>query len=130
MNDTANHDKDSLHRFDFEHLPIRGQLIHLDASWQALLEHREYPQMIRDVLGEAVAASALLAATIKFDGLLTMQLKGDGPMPLLLAQCTSGLNVRGLARYREHDDRLSSDNIRQLAGAGNLTVTLESEDLK
>jgi molecular chaperone Hsp33 len=102
----------------------------LDASWQALLEHREYPQMIRDVLGEAVAASALLAATIKFDGLLTMQLKGDGPMPLLLAQCTSGLNVRGLARYREHDDRLSSDNIRQLAGAGNLTVTLESEDLK
>jgi len=123
-------DTDSLHRFDFEHLPIRGQLIHLDASWKALLEHREYPREIRDVLGEAVAASALLAATIKFDGQLTLQLKGDGPMRLLLAQCTEGLNVRGLARYRDDGANVSDSNIQQLAGEGNLTVTLETEDLK
>lgn len=121
-------DSDSLHRFDFEHLPIRGQLIHLDTSWQALLEHRVYPQEIRDVLGEAVAASALLAATVKFDGQLTLQLKGDGPLHFLLAQCTAGLNVRGLARYREETSL--SDGLQQLAGEGNLTVTLETEDLK
>lgn len=123
-------DSDSLHRFDFEHLPIRGQLIHLDAAWQALLEHREYPQEIRNLLGEAVAASALLAATVKFDGQLTLQLKGDGPMHLLLAQCTAGLNVRGLARYRDANRELVNSNIQALAGAGNLTVTLETEDLK
>lgn len=123
------HDSDCLHRFDFEQLPIRGLLIHLDASWRALLEHRHYPPVIRDTLGEAVVASALLAATIKFDGQLTLQVKGDGPMHLLLAQCTAGLGVRGLARYREDARDLSRD-ISQLAGSGNLTVTLESDDLQ
>lgn len=122
------HDSDCLHRFDFEQLPIRGLLIHLDASWRALLEHRHYPPVIRDTLGEAVVASALLAATIKFDGQLTLQLKGDGPMHLLLAQCTAGLGVRALARYRDDARDLSAD-IRRLAGAGNLTVTIENEDL-
>jgi molecular chaperone Hsp33 len=124
------HDRDSLHRFMFEHYPIRGHLVHLDASWQALIEHREYPSAIRDTLGEAVAA-LLLAATIKFDGVLSLQLQGDGPVHLLLAQCTSGLGVRGLARYRE--DALGPDQdlpppIEALIGAGNLTVTVESDD--
>lgn len=123
------HDTDCLHRFDFEQLPIRGLLIHLDAAWRALLEHRDYPPVIRDTLGEAVVASALLAATIKFDGQLTLQMQGDGPMHLLLAQCTAGLGVRALARYRNDAQDLSA-NIQQLAGAGNLTVTIESEDMK
>ena len=65
------HDRDCLHRFLFEHYPIRGHIVHLDASWRALLEHREYPSVIRDTLGEAVAASVLLAATMKFDGTLS-----------------------------------------------------------
>src|ERR1700736_1357090 len=95
------HDRDSLHRFMFEHYPIRGHLIHLDASWRALIEHRDYPEAIRSTLGQAVAASLLLAATIKFDGVLSLQLQGAGPVHLLLVQCTSGLGVRGLARYRE-----------------------------
>jgi molecular chaperone Hsp33 len=123
------HDSDCLHRFDFEQLPIRGLLIHLDASWLALLEHRDYPPVIRDTLGEAVVASVLLAATIKFDGQLTLQMKGDGPMHLLLAQCTAGLGVRALARYKQDALDMSSD-LKQLAGEGNLTVTIESEDLK
>src|SRR5580698_9139834 len=95
------HDRDSLHRFLFEQYPIRGQLVHVDAAWRALIEHREYPAPIRDTLGEAVAASLLLAATIKFEGVLSLQLQGDGPVHLMLAQCTSGLGVRGLARYKE-----------------------------
>jgi molecular chaperone Hsp33 len=125
------HDRDSLHRFMFEHYPIRGHLVHLDASWQALIEHRQYPAAIRDTLGEAVAASLLLAATIKFDGVLSLQLQGDGPVHLLLAQCTSGLGVRGLARYREealNPDLTSPAAIDALVGAGNLTVTVESDD--
>ena len=129
------HDKDSLHRFDFEHLAIRGQLIHLDASWQAMLEHRSYPEAIRNVLGEAMAAAALLSSTIKFDGQLTLQLQGDGPMHLLLAQCTASFNVRGLARVNDvhgdsHAVRDATATIQQLAGQGNITVTIESEDLK
>jgi molecular chaperone Hsp33 len=121
------HDRDTLHRFLFERYPIRGHLVHLDAAWRALIEHREYPDAIRQTLGEAVVASLLLAATIKFEGVLSLQLQGGGPVHLLLAQCTSGLGVRGLARYR--DLGLSSSlKIRDLVGEGNLTVTLETDE--
>jgi molecular chaperone Hsp33 len=128
------HDRDCLHRFVFDQFPIRGHLVHLDAAWRALIEHREYPQGIRDVLGEAVAASLLLAATIKFDGTLSLQLQGDGRVHLLLAQCTSGLGVRGLARFGDAITPEAADPgnrptaIGDLLGAGNLTVTLETDD--
>jgi len=141
------HDRDCLHRFMFEQYPIRGHLVHLDAAWRALIEHREYPEAIRDTLGEAAAASLLLAATIKFEGVLSLQLQGDGPMHLLLAQCTSGLGVRGLARYTEGafgpagagadasagtglgaGAGKGAGQIADLIGAGNLTVTLETDD--
>jgi molecular chaperone Hsp33 len=123
------HDRDCLHRFVFERYPIRGHLVHLDAAWRALIEHREYPDGIRSLLGEAVAASLLLAATVKFDGVLSLQLQGDGLVQLLLAQCTAGLGVRGLARYQEGGESAAapaSRGIGELIGAGNLTVTLES----
>jgi molecular chaperone Hsp33 len=119
-------DRDTLHRFMFEHFPIRGHLVHLDASWRALIEHREYPRAIRDLLGEATVASLLLAATVKFDGVLSLQLQGDGPLHLVLAQCNSGLGVRGLARFREGDQPETSD-LMHLIGSGNLTVTLETD---
>jgi molecular chaperone Hsp33 len=121
------HDRDSLHRFLFEQFPIRGHLVHLDAAWRALIEHRDYPEAIRDTLGQAVAASLLLAATIKFEGVLSLQMQGDGPVHLMLVQCTSGLGVRGLARFREGDFSASTQ-ISDLIGAGNLTVTLETDD--
>jgi molecular chaperone Hsp33 len=119
------HDRDSLHRFLFEQFPFRGHLVHLDAAWRALIEHREYPDAIRDTLGQAVVASVLLAATIKFEGVLSLQLRGDGPVHLLLAQCTSGLGVRGLARHR--DVAVEGTRIVDLIGSGNLTVTLETD---
>jgi molecular chaperone Hsp33 len=137
------HDRDCLHRFMFEQYPIRGHLVHLDAAWRALTLHREYPAAIRDTLGEAVAASLLLAATVKFEGVLSLQLQGDGPVHLMLAQCTSGLGVRGLARYREGvytragagaltdesgTGAAGNGRIVDLIGAGNLTVTLETDD--
>jgi molecular chaperone Hsp33 len=127
------HDRDCLHRFVFERYPIRGHLVHLDAAWRALIEHREYPDGIQSLLGEAVAASLLLAATIKFDGVLSLQLQGDGLVHLLLAQCTAGLGVRGLARYQDGEDSSpveiapAAPPIGELIGAGNLTVTLETD---
>jgi molecular chaperone Hsp33 len=124
------HDRDSLRRFLFEHYPIRGHLVHLDASWRALIEHRDYPESIRNILGETVVAALLLAATIKFEGVLSLQLQGPGPVHLLLAQCTTGLGVRGLARYVSENMPGDADSkgIAGLVGAGNLTVTLESDD--
>ena len=135
------HDRDCLHRFMFEQFPIRGHLVHLDAAWRALIENREYPAPVRNMLGEAVAASLLLAATVKFEGVLSLQLQGDGPVRLFLAQCTSGLGVRGLARYREaeYEDAVGGAEARagaiagaprtaDLIGTGNLAVTLETDD--
>jgi molecular chaperone Hsp33 len=121
------HDRDSLHRFLFEQFPFRGHLVHLDSAWRALIEHREYPPNIRDMLGAAVAASVLLAATVKFEGVLSLQLRGDGPVHLLLAQCTHGLGVRGLARYNEAPPP-SAHGIAELFGKGNLTVSLETDE--
>lgn len=120
------HDRDCLHRFLFEHYPIRGHIVHLDASWRALLEHREYPTVIRDTVGEAVAASVLLSATLKFEGTLSLQLKGQGPMHLMLAQCSDTLGVRAVARYKEAE---YEPNLASLSGQGSLTVTVENEDL-
>lgn len=121
------HDRDCLHRFLFEHYPIRGHIVHLDASWRALLEHREYPTVIRDTLGEAVAASVLLSATLKFEGTLSLQLKGQGPMHLMLAQCSDALGVRAVARYKEAEEY--QRDLAGLSGEGSLTVTVENEDL-
>ena len=94
------HDGDTLRRFIFERFAVRGYLVHLDASWRALIEHHAYPEIVRDTLGESVAATMLLAATLKFDGLLTLQMRGPGPMHLLVVQATHRHAVRGVARWR------------------------------
>jgi molecular chaperone Hsp33 len=119
-------DRDCLHRFVFEQLPFRGHIVHVDAAWRALIEHREYPLAVRNTLGEAVAASILLAATLKFEGMLTLQLQGNGPMHLMLAQCSSGLGVRALARYKGEPQ---SSDIAALAGEGRMTVTLDAAEV-
>ncbi|MBC7984901.1 MAG: Hsp33 family molecular chaperone HslO [Candidatus Obscuribacterales bacterium] len=120
-------DHDFLHRFLFEHYPIRGQLVHLDTAWRAVLEHAEYPDNIRELLGEASAASALLAATLKFQGHLSLQLRSSGQLSLLLAQCTNGFGVRALAR---HAPDAQGQSLMQLASGGQLTVILENQDEK
>jgi molecular chaperone Hsp33 len=117
---------DSLRRFVFERYPFRGQLVHLGPAWRAMMENHDYPAEVRDTLGEAVAATALLAATLKFEGRLSLQLRGTGPMHLMLVECTDGLGVRAVARFR---DPPAIRDLRQLSGNGTLTVTLEGEDL-
>lgn len=124
------HDRDCLHRFLFEHYPVRGHIVHLDAAWRALLEHRDYPPAIRKVLGEAVAAAVLLSATLKFEGTLSLQVQGQGPMHLLLAQCSNELGVRAVARYRDLPPEMEdAADLSALSGGGRLTVTLENDDL-
>lgn len=117
---------DSLRRFVFERYPFRGQLVHLGPAWRAMMEHHEYPDEIRDSLGEAAAAAVLLAATLKFQGQLSLQLRGAGPVHLMLVECSDGLAVRGVARFRNAPP---TRDLRALSGDGTLTVTLEGDDL-
>ncbi|MDE1888381.1 MAG: Hsp33 family molecular chaperone HslO [Gammaproteobacteria bacterium] len=114
---------DTLRRFIFEQLPVQGRHVHLDASWHAIQQHRDYPQPVRRLLGEALAAAALLSAMLKYEGTLSLQIRGGGPVHLLVVQCTSGLHLRGLAHWR---GELAEDaGFRQLVGDGQLALTIE-----
>jgi molecular chaperone Hsp33 len=118
-------DGDTLRRFVFERFPVRGHVVHLDATWRALHEDHVYPDAVRETLGEAAAATLLLAATLKFEGLLTLQLQGPGPMHLLVTQATHRNALRGVARWR---GGTPSRDLSALAGGGRMTVTIENPD--
>jgi molecular chaperone Hsp33 len=91
-------------RFIVENQPVRGYWVDLDSAWRELRAHQEYPPAVRDLLGEAVSASVLLAATLKFEGTLTLQLEGRGLVRLLVAQCTHDFRVRAVARLSDGED--------------------------
>lgn len=116
-------DSDCLHRFVFEHTDVRGELVHLDASWRAVLERQDYPPPVRDLLGEALAAAALLSATIKIDGSLQLQVQGDGPVTLLLAEVTAQRTLRGLAHWK--GDVPAGPLGGQVGEAARLTMTID-----
>ena len=117
---------DLLHRFLFERLAVRGHLVRLDASWRAATEHHEYPEEVKSALGEAMAASALMAGALKFEGRLSLQFEGPGPVRLMLAQCTHRHAIRGVARH----DLLPPGAVPEqgLFGEGQLAVTIEQND--
>lgn len=115
-------DADTLRRFLFEGLHARGELVHLDETWRQIQANHEYPPAIRETLGQALAASVLLASTVKFEGVMTVQIQGDGPMNLLVVECSSEQKVRGLAKWRG-DAPVGS--FSELAGSGRLAITIE-----
>jgi molecular chaperone Hsp33 len=118
-------DTDRVRRFVLERHPIRGHAVRLAQSWQELREHQDYPPAVQKLLGEAVGAVALLAATLKFDGVLTLQLQGKGLVNLLVAQCTNDFKLRAMARHQPIE---GEPGFRALAGDGQIVVTVEAAD--
>ena len=117
---------DTLRRFVFERYPFRGHLVHLGPAWRAMMENHDYPAEVRDTLGEAVAATALLAATLKFEGRLSLQLRGTGPMHLMLVECTDGLGVRAVANSRI----FTQGNLQQTSNNLDLAINNFSEAIR
>jgi molecular chaperone Hsp33 len=115
-------DNDSLYRFVVEGSSVRGQLVYLDKAWQALASRHDYPPAVRRILGEAVSAAALLSATIKFDGALSIQASGDGGLRLLIAEATASGALRGLARWK---GALQGALLPELLGNGRLAITID-----
>lgn len=113
---------DSLYRFVVEGCNVRGQLVYLDESWRELAATHDYPPVVRNLLGEAVSAAALLSATIKFDGTLRIQASGDGGLRLLIAEATADGTLRGLARWKGD---LEGDLLPELLGNGRLAITID-----
>lgn len=117
-------DRDSLHRFIIENSRVRGELVHLDASWKAVLKRNEYPAVIKKQLGDALAAVALLSATIKYKGKIILQVRGDGPLHLLVVQATSDNTVRGIARWK---DEVPAGSLKDMFGNATMIITIEPE---
>lgn len=110
---------DILQRFLFEESNIRGVIVRLRASYQAVSDRHPYPNLIKELVGEALTAVALLSSTIKFEGLLTLQTQGDGPVSLLVAQSNEQFHLRGLAKW---EGEITS--LEQALGEGNLAITI------
>ena len=115
-------ERDSLHRFLIENTNVRGEWVHLDATWQAVLERGDYPPVVRETLGEAMAAVALLSATIKFKGSLTLQISGDGPIGMLVVQASSERTLRGLAHF---EGEVPPGDLVSRFGNGRIVITID-----
>jgi molecular chaperone Hsp33 len=92
---------DQLQKFLFSAAPVRGEIVSLRNTWREVLTRRQYPAPVQAVLGEMMAACALLSANLKFDGTLIMQILGEGPVRMLVVQCGSDLSMRATARLAD-----------------------------
>ncbi len=115
-----------LRRFVLERHPVRAFWTRLDGPWRELVSLQHYTPPVERLLGEAVTASVLLAATLKFHGTLTLQLQGNGLVRLLVAQCTHDLRIRGLVRVAAPADEQS--RFTELVGDSRLVVTIEGDE--
>lgn len=113
--------QDQLDRFIFENTAIRGEFVSLDNTWQTVLDRHEYPLALRNLLGELMAAAALLSATLKFNGSLILQIQGNGPISLLVVECAHDMTMRATAKW---DDALQAGTLAEMVGNGTCVITL------
>lgn len=123
MNDAA--PTDHLTRFLLEQAGVRGVHVRLDATWHQIRSRAEYPAAVTELLGQAIAASALFTGHVKVDGRLSIQLRGDGALRTLFAECTAAGTLRGIARVAEGRDA-DAHNLRALGADALLAITIEN----
>lgn len=92
---------DQLKKFLSEDRSVRIESVHMQQTWQAAQAHHTYPPSVAALLGELVAASTLLAATLKFDGSLLLQLQGDGAITLMVVECRADMSIRATIKLRD-----------------------------
>jgi molecular chaperone Hsp33 len=122
-----------LHKFLFEGLPVRGMLVRLTDSWQEILRRRQqaggYPEAVTELLGEMAAAATLMQANIKFNGALILQVQGDGPVKLAVAEVQPDLALRATATVTGEvatDAPLS--HMVNVNNLGRCAITLDPKD--
>ncbi|MDX1515981.1 MAG: Hsp33 family molecular chaperone HslO [Woeseiaceae bacterium] len=111
--------------FVFESLPVRGELIYLSRAWRRMLADHDYDAIVRRTLGEAAAATGLIAQSLKFDGSVTLQIQGRGDLRMLVMQCTDELELRGLAAPAPEVTARSFDELMQDA---HCAITIDRGD--
>ena len=128
-----------LHRFLFEGQPVRGAIVRLTDAWTEMLRRRSdntasgaYPQPVSELLGEMAAAGVLMQSGIKFNGALVLQIFGDGPVKLAVAEVQSDLGLRATASLQgdmtEVVEGAGLDVLVNLHGGGRCAITLDPKD--
>lgn len=132
-------DVSELHKFLFDGLPVRGAIVRVTDAWQEVLQHRAnnsetgaYPQPVQTLLGEMVAAGLLMQSNIKFDGALILQIEGDGPVKLAVAEVHSSLALRSTATIIEAEKNAITEHAQlpdlvNAHGNGRCAITLDAD---
>ncbi|GAL26374.1 33 kDa chaperonin [Vibrio variabilis] len=111
-----------LNRYLFEELSVRGELVQMDTAYQEILSSKEYPAPLQKLLGDLLVSTSLLTATLKFEGSITMQLQGDGPVSLAVINGDHNQKLRGVARWE--GDIANDATIHDMMGKGYLVITI------
>jgi len=117
----------AVQRFLLDDLDIRGAVVRLDSVWQKLLTNRNYPAPVIELLGQMSVTTILLADNLKQSGRLTVQLRGDGPVSLLVIDCNEALNVRCMA---QHGEDIQAASMVDLMGQGQLLLSLDMPSMR
>jgi len=125
-----------LHKFIFDGLPVRGMIVRLTDAWTEILERRAsntdtgaWPQPVRDLLGEMAAAGALMQSNIKFNGALVLQVFGDGPVKLAVAEVQPDLSLRATATViGEVPAQAALSTLVNVDNRGRCAITLDPKD--
>eukprot|EP00399_MALV-I-05_sp_L67-4_P000055 gene55-gene261 len=115
---------DILQRFTFDHSHVRGELVGLKQTLAEVYQRQSYPEPVNNLLGELLVAAALLSATVKIEGILSLQVQSDGPVSLLLAETRHDGQLRGIARMNELSDATEAN---LLGEKGQLIITNEPD---
>ncbi|CDG19713.1 33 kDa chaperonin [Xenorhabdus poinarii G6] len=113
---------DQLHRFLFESHSVRGELVSVSETYQRMLENHSFPQPVQQLLGELLVATSLLTATLKFNGDITVQIQGDGPVKMAVINGNNQHQMRGTARIDGEVNAASS--LRDMIGNGYMVITV------
>ncbi|GGC17518.1 33 kDa chaperonin [Oxalicibacterium flavum] len=122
---------DVLQKFLFEDSAVRGELVDVSDTWREVRSRHDYPPAVKTVLGEMMAAAALLSANLKFNGAVVMQIHGDGPVRLMVVECDSELHLRATAKLAEDatiDDGMTLTQLVNAEGDGRFVITLDPKD--
>lgn len=118
--------QDQMHRYLFENHAVRGELVNVSQTWREITAGHDYPQPVQQILGELLVATSLLTATLKFDGDITVQLQGDGPLNLAVINGNNQQEMRGVARVQ--GEITDGSSLKQLVGNGYLIITISPKE--
>ncbi len=116
---------DILNRYLFDNLHARGELVNLSQTFQEIVAPHDYPLGVKQLLGELVAATCLLTATLKFEGEIAVQLQGDGPVGYMAVNGNNEQEMRGIARMASDTD---ATTLKDLIGKGNMVITIRPKN--